>query len=144
MQPYPLQKVVPFEEWFEVAPLKEYHRVITMEDFMAHLAPANWPPGNRTAYCVQPFPKDGKDCSMKEGNPFGMFWNHYNVDFDEHEFTRLSYDVDVSVVYSTWKERYSPYVRTYLCITSMYCELRIPLSDEIRPLHCAITASVRV
>ena len=43
-----IQIQVPFDRYFKVEPLQRYHRVLTMETFMAELAPAIWPPGNRT------------------------------------------------------------------------------------------------
>ena len=51
-------------------PLHKYHRAITAEDFMQHLAPTNWPPGKRSGFCVG-YP-DKKDpgtltCSVTEG-----------------------------------------------------------------------------
>ncbi|KAJ8306354.1 hypothetical protein KUTeg_016899 [Tegillarca granosa] len=60
---FPLQKNVPFDEWFKVDAIKEYHRVILADDFMKHLAPAHWPPGNRTGFC---YGAPGNDCKMKE------------------------------------------------------------------------------
>ena len=33
-------------------PLKDYHRLITMEDFMEYLAPTYWPPGVCVCVCV--------------------------------------------------------------------------------------------
>ena len=43
-----IQIQVPFDRYFKVEPLQRYHRVLTMETFMVELAPAIWPPGNRT------------------------------------------------------------------------------------------------
>jgi peptide-O-fucosyltransferase len=106
--PFITYKQIPYKEWFELEPLKDYHRIITMEDFMEHFAPTYWPPGNRTAFCYRPYPEDKKDCSMKEGNPFGPFWNNYNVDFDHHEFHGLGFDVNYHVTRDNWKQRYPP------------------------------------
>ena len=36
---------IPFDEWFRVDHVQEYHRAITMEDFMREFAPRVWPPG---------------------------------------------------------------------------------------------------
>jgi hypothetical protein len=39
---------VPFATYFSVEAVNEYHRAITMEDFMKELAPKIWPEGKRT------------------------------------------------------------------------------------------------
>ncbi|XP_033739248.1 uncharacterized protein LOC117326599 [Pecten maximus] len=51
LPPWRTYKNVPFNEWFDVTSVGEYHRVITAEDFMEKLAPKYWPQGNRTGYC---------------------------------------------------------------------------------------------
>ena len=39
--------MIPFDRWFLVEPLLEYHRVILMKDFMENVAPSIWPAGKR-------------------------------------------------------------------------------------------------
>lgn len=43
----PLKVQVPFDKYFKVHSLAEFHKVMTMELFMEHLAPTVWPPGER-------------------------------------------------------------------------------------------------
>lgn len=43
-----LKTQIPFQTYFKVEPLKEYTKVILMDDFMKHIAPKVWPPGKRT------------------------------------------------------------------------------------------------
>ena len=78
---------------------------------MEQLAPEKWPPGNRTGYCYKPsdFNKEAnrESCEMKYGNPFGPFWDEFNVEFDKSEFTRLTYSVEVESIYKTWMERWA-------------------------------------
>ena len=46
-------------------------------------------------------------CNAKEGNPFGPFWNTFNVDFTESIFYRpLSYDVHRESIAQAWKEKF--------------------------------------
>jgi peptide-O-fucosyltransferase len=83
--------------------VQQYVKALPAEEFMAHLAPDYWPPGKRTGYCWQ-YP--GKSCSMKDGNPFGPFWDGMGVDFDEYVTYQLSYDMDNPQTVTQWNERF--------------------------------------
>ena len=45
--PFITYKNIPYSEWFKLEKLSEFHRIISAEDFMQHLAPKYWPPGER-------------------------------------------------------------------------------------------------
>jgi hypothetical protein len=61
--------------------LQEYHRVVAMEDFMRELAPTVWPPEERHMYCYHFDRTEEVNCHTKQGNPFGPFWDGFQVDF---------------------------------------------------------------
>lgn len=42
---------VPFETYFQVEPLKNFHKVVTMENFMKNIAPVEWPLNQRKSFC---------------------------------------------------------------------------------------------
>lgn len=42
---------VPFRKYFNVSELKRFHKVIEMEEFMETIAPFEWPPEKRIAFC---------------------------------------------------------------------------------------------
>ncbi|XP_022107939.1 GDP-fucose protein O-fucosyltransferase 1-like isoform X2 [Acanthaster planci] len=96
---------IPFDTYFKVEPLAKYHRVITMEIFMEKLAPKVWPHGQRKGFC-HTF-REANSCKMKEGNPFGPFWDNFNVDFDSYVAfgSGLSYDPSNSNT-RKWNEKF--------------------------------------
>ncbi|XP_035667533.1 GDP-fucose protein O-fucosyltransferase 1-like [Branchiostoma floridae] len=91
LPPWRTDRNVPFSEWFKVEPLQSYHRVVSMEAFLEQLAPVHWPPGRRKGYCWRNRRDTNAKCGMKEGNPFGPFWDHLGVDFDEFVFYEFTY-----------------------------------------------------
>lgn len=58
-----------------------------METFMKTLAPKIWTPEKRVVYCYGSRRGDkDNDCNAKDGNPFGPFWDTFNIDFVKSEF----------------------------------------------------------
>ncbi|BFZ05893.1 hypothetical protein BsWGS_08931 [Bradybaena similaris] len=99
----------PFDTYFQVEPLQEYHRVITMEDFMKYLAPTVWPPGKRKVFCYTArHGSNENECNAKAGNPFGPFWDWFHIDFDESViFAPLYYDTVTANAAADWTRKYS-------------------------------------
>lgn len=100
-----------------------------MEEFMEKIAPTVWPLKERTgidkfiivtlfcsqcnaikftAFCYMARGQ-GTDCNAKEGNPFGPFWDTFNVDFVKSEFYGpLNYDVHHQNMAAKWSKQYPP------------------------------------
>lgn len=71
--------------------------------FMEQLASRVWPPESRLGFCWLSSDQSKSDCKMKEGNPFGPFWDELNVDFVDTVGYNLNYD-EYSI--ELWKQFY--------------------------------------
>ncbi|ESO07787.1 hypothetical protein HELRODRAFT_170340 [Helobdella robusta] len=83
-------KNIPFNEWFQIEPLTKYHRVILAEEFMEHYADDYWPANKRFGFCYGN-KNNNEDCKMKEGNPFGPFWDGLGVNFVKDVKYQMTY-----------------------------------------------------
>lgn len=91
---------VPFDEWFSMDAMQPFHRMILADDFMQTLAPQVWPSQKRFAFCWSNPNEGKKECKMKEGNPFGPFWDGLKVDFvDDINFHNLGNPEEWNSIY---------------------------------------------
>lgn len=99
---------VPFGTYFNLRALGQYHRVMTMEHFMKEIAPTVWPETKRISFCyTQRNGEIEKSCNAKSGNPFGPFWNTFDIDFVGSEFYGpFNYDAQNVVMANKWKDKY--------------------------------------
>ncbi|KAL8571468.1 hypothetical protein ACOMHN_051174 [Nucella lapillus] len=121
---------VPFDEWFCVEAVERYHRALTAETFMKTLAPSVWPEGQRIGWCwLAKTMENGESyCPMKEGNPFGPFWDGLGVNFDQHLVYKFSYTEA-----SKWKNEYPG--EKYPVIALKGAPASFPVSEEFAPLQ---------
>lgn len=113
---------VPFDNYFNVDVLKTYHDVVTMEVFMEEIAPSIWPPDKRISFCYTHRSGDERNsCNAKDGNPFGPFWDTYNIDFVSSEFYEpLNYYIHDSEMAKKWKMKYPSNIWPVLAFTGLY------------------------
>lgn len=76
-----------------------------MDEFMQMSAKV-WPKGKRTVFCFEY--RSGKSCKAKEGNPFGPYWEKFNINFDKDEsYAPLGYDMSHEEQRDGWNKNYS-------------------------------------
>ncbi|XP_006818460.1 GDP-fucose protein O-fucosyltransferase 1-like [Saccoglossus kowalevskii] len=130
--PGPRSMQIPFDKYFQVEPLREYHRVITMEEFMETYAPQLWPVSQRIGFCYSY--RRENICGMKEGNPFGPFWDNFNIDFDSYEsYGPLGYTTTRSPVRDAWDTKFP--ASNYPVIAFSGAPAAFPVNKEHVPLH---------
>ncbi|EDO39909.1 predicted protein [Nematostella vectensis] len=132
LPPWRTYKNIPFDEFFLVAPIQQYHRVVLMEDFMSFIAPTVWPAGKRVGYCWLP-PGSSTKCQMKDGNPFRPFWDELGVDFDDYEVFHLSYHTRDAYVRHQWKQQFPPSLHPVLAFRG--APATFPVLELDRQLH---------
>jgi len=126
--------LVSWDSVFNVTVLGEYHKVITMKQFMEETADQVWPAGQRVSLCYTA--RNGKiqnSCNAKDGSPFGPFWDHFNINFDKSEmFAPLNFQTSPSSL-AGWKEMFPPSTHPVLAMTG--APASFPVQAEHVGLH---------
>lgn len=136
---------MPFKKYFDAEAVKEYHRVIPMEDFFASKKLSNtiWPESKRKSFCHsnrQGLPGErehtGGACYAKSGNPFESFWDTHNIDFVGSELygnANLHYDVSYPQSSEAWQKKYPPSKWPVIAFTGAPAPFPVRLTNL--PLH---------
>lgn len=125
-------QLMPFDRWFNVERLAEYHRVITAADFMENLAPAHWPPAARIGMCFH-FPSSDKPCVMDETDHNFWFWKGQGIKFVRTEPYMLPYDPTQGNVKDEWDRRFP--VSEYPVLALRGAPSPFPMHESCNRLH---------
>ena len=96
-------RYVSYSDWFDLAKLAAFHRVVEMREFVDDLSPEIWK--DKTVYCHEVAMKRSSEkgkCPAKQGNPFGPFWDNFNVTFDRSK----SYKLNFASPASQWNRKF--------------------------------------
>ncbi|KXJ14782.1 GDP-fucose protein O-fucosyltransferase 1 [Exaiptasia diaphana] len=141
LPPWRTYRNIPFTDFFQIAPLQNYHRVILLEDFLRELAPKYWPVGNRKGYCWLP-PGSGADCKMKDGNPFYQFWDELGVNFDDSIVFNIGFTVEDSYVLEEWQNQFPPSLHPVIAFKG--APAPYPVKEANRKLHQYLVWSTKL
>ncbi|CAG9784461.1 unnamed protein product [Diatraea saccharalis] len=135
---------IPFNTYFSIDILAQYHRVITMESFMEDTAQLVWPANKRTSFCyTQRIGEEKNSCNAKSGNPFGPFWDKFDINFVKSEFYGpLNYDSHDKKMMDRWKQIYPPDTWPVLAFTG--APASFPVQRENVHLHKYLKWSVDI
>lgn len=94
-----------FDDILQVDPIREYHRVITMETFVEKLKDDIWPRGQQTFFChSRRNSNKSSSCDALNGEPFNTFWTSFSINEDNANYysplTTASYHS------KSWQEKY--------------------------------------
>ena len=123
-------KLLPWDSVFDLSRVSQYHEVVTMEQFMTQLAPSVWPEQARVSWCytARPGPDTQQSCNAKQGNPFGPFWDSFNVEFVSSEmYAPLNFGSGATNI-AQWKERYP--VTTYPVLALTGAPASFPVAQQ--------------
>lgn len=101
---------------------------------MKELSPKVWPAHKRRSFCYMErnslSGSTKKDCHAKDGNPFGPFWDEFNVDFVGSEFFGpLNYDtVHAPNMIEKWQKKYPAEIWPVLAFTG--APAAFPVQEE--------------
>lgn len=101
---------------------------------MKELASEVWPEKKRRSFCYMErkslMGSTKNDCHAKEGNPFGPFWDEYNIDFVGSEFFGpLNYDTMHALnMVEKWRKRYPADIWPVLAFTG--APAAFPVQEE--------------
>lgn len=100
---------IPFQSVLSVNRLKEFHKVITIQDFMEEIAFLMWEEADRPVFCYSQRPgKIEEDCNPCEGNPFESFWKQFNISHFSSSIFYGPLTTDYKQA-SKWKRQYSSF-----------------------------------
>uniref|UniRef100_A0A0K0FVI9 GDP-fucose protein O-fucosyltransferase 1 n=1 Tax=Strongyloides venezuelensis TaxID=75913 RepID=A0A0K0FVI9_STRVS len=146
----PSAVMVEFDRYFQTKPLEEYHRVITMKTFMRNLSDLVWPKEKRYAFCWSPrnsvYDESAPaSCQAKEGNPFGPFWDNFNIEFVGDVYygdIPGGYQLSSHKYVEEWKSRFN--AKDYPVLSFTSAPGQFPAKQKDRQLQKYIRWSSRI